>query len=217
MRLHKGYVDDGRQGTDLLIRGSRYDKTRKRFVWKKELEDEDNIKDESDEERMASVCLEAMNDLNPDLKFTVETRKDFQNGRLATLDFEVDVIDGIICYWYFQKSMRTPLVMMADSAMSDHQKYSIMTNELVRRLSNTQAGTPIEDRVKVIDQYTQQLKNSGYNWKTAREIIVCGLLGLVRKIARRERKGEKFHRKAASTLAGRYRRKLTGKENWYRE
>ena len=109
-------------------------------------------------------CQKAMNDINVDLVFTTETRKDFENGRLATLDFEVDVVDDILTWRYFQKAMRTPLVMMADTAMSDHQRYSIMTNELIRRMSNTKKDTPPEDKIHVIDQYTQQLKNSGYRW-----------------------------------------------------
>ena len=75
----------------------------------------------------------------------------------------------------------------------------------------------MQERLTIINQYTQQLKTSGYSWARAREIIVCGLLGLERKRERRRRNGEKFHRKAASTLAGRYRKKLTGKTDWYRE
>jgi hypothetical protein len=92
VRLLKGFVDDGRQGTDLMIRGTGYDEKRKRFVWRKEWEDEDDRIDAPDEVRMAKICNVAMNDINPDLVFTTETRYDFQNGRLATLDFEVDVI-----------------------------------------------------------------------------------------------------------------------------
>ena len=50
-----------------------------------------------------------------------------------------------------------------------------------------------------------------------REIIVCGLLGMEKKVERRKRNGERLHRKASSKLAGRYRKKLTGKTDWYRE
>ena len=60
------------------------------------------------------------------------------------------------------------------------------------------------------------MKNSGYSRKQAREAIVCGLLGTERKIKRRARQGQKFHRKGSTTLLARTRKKLTGKTNWFK-
>jgi hypothetical protein len=140
---HKGYVDDGRQITDLMIRGSRYEKSRKRFIWREDWESEDELENLPDEVRMGRICLEAMNDVSPDLTFTVETVHDFDNKRLATLDFEAEVVDcqthgcPQIIYSYFEKSMKTSLVIAEASAMGEHQKFSILTNEVIRRLSNT--------------------------------------------------------------------------------
>ena len=108
-------------------------------------------------------------------------------------------------------------MLMANSAMSVHKKYSIMTNELIRRISNTQIDTSIDKKLHVIDQYTQQLNRSGYGWKRAREIIVCGLLGRERKEEKRKRNGVRLQWKASSTLAGRYRKQLTGNTDWYRD
>ena len=75
-----------------------------------------------------------MNAVNEDLEFTIETVYDFENRRLATLDFECEVIDNQISYSYFQKSMKTPLVIGASNAMSEHQKISILSNEVIRRM-----------------------------------------------------------------------------------
>ena len=74
--------------------------------------------------------------MNVDLTFTVESVHDFANGRLATLDFECEVINNQIVYSYFQKEMKTPLQIGEASAMSDHQKFSILSNEVIRRMSN---------------------------------------------------------------------------------
>ena len=212
----KGYVDDGRQISELIIRGTRYVKEMKRFLWRKDWEDIDNMENKPDEVRIAEICLPAMNTVNPNLKFTVETAYDFPDQRLATLDFAVEEVRGIIHYTYFQKSMKTPLVLMAKSAMGKQQKYSIMTNELIRRMSNVRGNTGQNEKNRVINQYTKQLKNSGYTRAKVREIIVCGLLGLVRKEKRRMRQGEYFHRKASKTLVGRYKKKLTGKSSWFK-
>jgi hypothetical protein len=87
-----GYVDDVRQNTDLMRMGSRFNPVKKRFTWRADWEKEDREADLPDEVRMGNICLTAMNSISKDLKFTVESVHDFQNGRLATLDFQCEVI-----------------------------------------------------------------------------------------------------------------------------
>ena len=77
---------------------------------------------------------------------------------LATLDLEVEIIMNQICYSYFQKKMKTPLVIGKKSAMSEHQKFSILTNEIIRRMSNTSSNISIEERVSIVDRFTLELK-----------------------------------------------------------
>jgi hypothetical protein len=62
------------------------------------------------------------------MTFTVESEEDFENGGLQTLDFEAwfDVQEGVVKHHFFEKKMRTPLVIMERSAMSTQQKYSIL-------------------------------------------------------------------------------------------
>ena len=91
---------------------------------------------------MGKICQTAMNSVNEDLQFTVETVYDFKNRRLATLDFECEVIENHISYSYYQKPMKTPLVIGAESAMSEHQKISILSNEVIRRMSNISSDKP---------------------------------------------------------------------------
>ena len=46
---------------------------------------------------------------------------------------------------------KEPMVKMVDTAMSAHQKYSIMTNLLIRRMSKNKKETSLEDKVMVIN------------------------------------------------------------------
>ena len=126
------------------------------------------------------------------------------------------MIDNQISYSYFQKSMKTPLVIGAASAVSEHQKFSILSIEVIRRMSNMSESRTQAERTAVVDQFSKELKNSGYTRSKAREIIVCGLLGLERKRKRRKREGQKFHRRAKNTLSQRTVKKLTGKQSWYK-
>ena len=114
--------------------------------------------------------------------------------------------------------MKTPLLIMASSAMGQQQRYSILSNEMIRRLSNTNhEETDTEDVHRIIETFTQQLKSSGYSRGDARETVVCGFLGWRRKIARRIQEGTGFYRGAATTLRTRCKKKIMEKVSWYRE
>ena len=120
--------------------GMRYIKDMRLFQVTKEgkQEDEEKKKElgETDSQRMARVCLPCMNDISEDLVFTVECEDDFPEKRLPTLDFYLWVVGGIILWSYFEKSMRSQLMMMKRSAQGEQQKMDILSNELVRRMSN---------------------------------------------------------------------------------
>ena len=104
----------------------------------------------------------------------------------------IGVQDQTITFNYFEKEMRNQQVVHKDSAMGKHQKYCILANELTRRLLNTDVERPedeVEDEVTVvIEHYTTQLKNSGWNVKEAREMVVSGYIGWKRRLARRLKK-----------------------------
>ena len=114
--------------------------------------------------------------------------------------------------------MKTQLMLEKDSAMAMKQKYTILANELTRRLYNIddEEEENAEEVEKTIEQMTRQLKNSGWNRKETREIITSGFKGWKRRMERRmEETGEKY-RSAAGSLSTRSRKKLTGKEDWFK-
>ena len=127
------------------IRDMRYNNEKRIFEETAEgrKEDEDRIEElgETDSQRMARVCLPCMNSINEDLVFTVECAEDFPEKRLPTLDFYLWVVQGIILWSYFEKSMRSQLMMMKRSAQEEQHKMDILSNEMVRRLSNRACHT----------------------------------------------------------------------------
>ena len=70
---------------------------------------------------------------------------------------------------------------------------------------------------RVIEQYTRQAKNSGWGVREARELVVSGYAGWIRKKRKRRENGEDLYRSAAASLPARVRGKLTGKETWFKE
>ena len=73
----RGYVDDNRQISEPMRRGTRFDKNKQRYMWREDWDREDQEMDEPDEARMGRVCLEGMNSVSSMLTFTSETVYDF--------------------------------------------------------------------------------------------------------------------------------------------
>ena len=183
----EGYVDDVRNHSTCLRYGTRWDAEEKCFKVTEDAKKEDlqlrREMHESSNARMVRVCLPAINSINGDLEFTAEIPEEFRDEKLPTLDFSLWLTRwGLLNHTFFQKEMKTPLVIMEKSAMSSNQKHSILANELVRRLSNTNHEEPDTDEVtSIIETYIQQLKSSGYGRSTAREMVVSGVMGWKRK------------------------------------
>ena len=88
---------------------------------------------------------------------------------------------------------------------------------MVRRLSNEDVdNVPHSEVVIVIEQFTQQLKNSEYTCKEARTHVVDGIRGWKNKIQRRKNENHDFYRLGKNTLQKRVRKKLMEKETWYK-
>ena len=73
-----------------------------------------------------------------------------------------------------------------------------------------------EEVIEVMEDYTRQLKNSGWGRKEALQIVTSGFKGLQEMIRRRREEGKDLYRSATSSLQMRVRKKLTGKEDWYK-
>jgi hypothetical protein len=95
--------------------------------------------------------------------------------------------------------------------MSDHHKISILSKELVRRLSNIHRDVVAVEIEGVIEQYIGQLKTSGYTRKQANEIVMCGVVGW-----RMEKAGQNQYLEAKETPEKRTEDKLLEKTTWYK-
>ena len=97
------------------------------------------------------------------------------------------------------------------------QKYAILANDLIRRLSMVDQKVGMEERLGIVNQFTKKLKTSGYNQNQSMELVTSGVRGYLNKIKNRLKNGEEFYRSARSTLGKRIHKKLTEKTSWYRK
>ena len=74
----------------------------------------------------------------------------------------------------------------------------------------------IEEKINIIDHFSQQLVNSGYSKDKIREIICSGLKGIMRKERERKERNSRY-RGAHETLGDRLNKKLLEATTWYKE
>ena len=106
---------------------------------------------------MSRQCHPAMEAINPDLKFTVEIQEEYEDNKMPTLDFKSWLLrNGHLLHTYYEKPMKNQLLLMKRSAMATRQKYTILANELTRRLSNCHLeGTPHGEKERIIEEFTR--------------------------------------------------------------
>ena len=122
------YVDDGRSFIRLLELGNRFEKSLNKIVFKADALKEDTTRGISKFDLTKEQILLAMNSVNRDLEFTMETHRDFSNGRLPTLSFSLWPGQRKIHYSYFEKEMRNQVLEMERTSMSHQSIMSIMSN-----------------------------------------------------------------------------------------
>ena len=217
VRYEALYVDDTRTRTTALRKGMRWDHEEKKFVHRLEWQEEDDFKGESNTRRSAIEMRYAMNSIFPGIEFTIELEEDFPNRRLPTLDCEVWTRpDQMLDFSFYEKPMNSKYCILDRSAMAEKSKISILSNELVRRMSKTSTEVSQQERANIIEEFIAKLKVSGYKRNKIKEIVVSGLSGYKTKLAKAEKEGRHLHRSARATLAGRHSRKLLEKTSWYK-
>ena len=100
--------------------------------------------------------------------------------------------------------------------MNEDTKVKVVSNDLIRRLMNTSIELGEEEKVKVVNQYGQNLANSGYGMEQLRRIIASGIRVFGSKVARCYKEGRHLRWTARESLTNRIRRKRLSKTTWYR-
>ena len=190
--------------------------------WCKQWEVEDKREGLCDLGRTTKLLEAMMRDVMNFLKMTMETALDFEDRMLPTLDTKLWIReDNKVMYLFFEKKMASNQALQKDTAMPENQKMSSLNGEVVRRMTNTSEMLPLEDRIRVLDTFSQKLANSGYRVPQIRTILVGGLKRYERKLKQSKlEKGKGWsplHEGAGFSEGKRYKKKLMGKSTWFKE
>ena len=136
----------------------------------------------TDTEKTAQVVISMMNDTHAFLNFTSETSEDFADNHLPTLHFALWVgEDNLTRYEFWEKPTTINQVLHAQTALSENTKMQSLSNEVIRRMRNTSELLDNRTRVRIIDNFAQKMKNSGYKLEIIRRVIFRGLKGYERQ------------------------------------
>ena len=186
-------------------------------MWfRKEWEEEDALL--SPIERTKRVVFASMQGLTKCLAFTAETCEDFADGWLPTLDFKIRVnSDNIIEYSFFEKPTSSNRCLQADTALNHNCLIRSLSNEVMRRLDSFSSTVGQGERILEMDKFSKKMVNSGHSIKTSRSVLISGIKGYKRRVARAIENKTPLHRSAGQSASSRRTKKLLAKTNWFKQ
>ena len=100
--------------------------------------------------------------------------------------------------------------------MGEDANVQVVSNDLVRRLLNSSEDLGKAAKIKIVDEYTQKLANSGYKGEQLKKIITNGIKGYEGKRRRALIAGRELHRTAKESQGARAKKKLLSRTTWFR-
>ena len=95
----------------------------------------------------------------------------------------------MVSFSYFEKSTVTNVMIQRRSAMEENARIQILSNDMRRRLSNTDPRQGREEHIRVVDMFAKKFLTSGYDRTQVMRIILGGIRGWERKKERARKEG----------------------------
>ena len=127
-------------------------------------------------QRTTREITKAMCSLTDFLRFTGEDCSMFQDGTLPTLDTALWMSNGQVLFKFFEKPTVGNQVLTKNTALPTSCLWSSLLQEAVRRLQNCSDVLDSSIKQEVLSNYCQKLINSGHSIRSARIIIVQGVV-----------------------------------------
>ena len=150
------------------------------------------------------MAYESMQGLTECLSFTVETHEEFSDGWLPTLGCKLRMKSmNIIEYAFHEKPTTSNRTLQSDTALNQNCLIKSLANEVDRRLDSFSETVDVGEKKAALDRFSKKLTNSGHNLTTVRSILVSGIKGYKRRVARCKEKRTPLHRSATHSATAR--------------
>ena len=116
---------------------------------------------------------------------------------------------------YYQKPTKTPYCILASSAMPQQMVENSLTQEVVRRLSNTSIGL-LKDMTDSLEELIARMRRSGHSLAVVARVMERGLKIYHEKARNQELGLDKIHKRAKDTANKRRVKKLMLHKTWFK-
>ena len=121
-----------------------------------------------------------------------------------------------IDFEFFEKPTRNPKLILAESAINNNSKRTILTQECLRRLRNTKIELGEGVKNEHLTRFMLKMKNSGYT-QNFRTQILKSALNAFEKMVQEDKIGTKpLYRKRSWNGENRVQEKQAKRKNWYK-
>ena len=108
------------------------------------------------------------------------------NKKLPILDLQcwMEKLHGSnkVYYKFYHKPMSNRLLMMSQSSMPEKVKKTTLIQENIRILRNCHPDLPWKEKLVHLNEFTERMRESGYEERMRKEVIESGLKGYQRMI-----------------------------------
>ena len=174
------YVDDCRLFLPALNSGWVWSGTS--FAYSKEQAEADNTDGTTYVQRTIREMIKAMCSLTDFLRFTGEDCSMFCENNLPTLDTAIWLEKGKVMHKFFEKPTVGNRVLDRNTALPVASLRASLLQEAVRRLQNCSEDLPIATKQDILSKYGAKLINSGHSLKSARILIVQGVVKFIHRL-----------------------------------
>ena len=127
-------------------------------------------------QRTCEELQKSFNSIFDFLRLTTECQDDFENNYLPTLDVETKIEeDGYILYKFYSKPMKNNMVIQNGTGLSQDIVFSSLRQEVIRRLSNTCERITQNEKIRLLEDFTQLMTNSGHKFTFIRSVLMQGI------------------------------------------
>ena len=213
--VYERFKDDITIVVESLEAGTKYEDDSIVNDPEKKIRDEDK----SNEEITMNVLNDVANSMDAMIQFTVDFPTNHKSGRVPILDVQASISEekqNKIEFEYYEKPTRNKKVILSDSALTAKQKRTILTQECLRRLRNTQKDLGGDIQKKNLNNFMVKMKNSGYGAKYRKEILDSSYKAF-NEMIKADQLGEKpLYRSKYYKKDIREDEKIKKRKNWYK-
>ena len=121
------------------------------------------------------VLQSVANEIHEMIQLTIDFPSNYPEKRMPILDMKVWIgSDSNIQYIFYEKPMRSNLVVGKNSALPEAMKMRTLTQEAYRRIHNTRLNLHVDCLPDILTTFMQKLKDSGYSEKERFNILQGG-------------------------------------------